>query len=404
MQASNRNFQAFLIGRVIAAAGATIAPLLITFSSLRYQADGSLLAGVLSTQIIIQLAAIIVGGLLIDRWNRKLYITSCYTFSALVFGALAVFLLADLLSAGTLLIFGALTGLMSGLTGPSIQSVMPQLVPKEDLQEKNANLRIALNTVVVIVPALGGWAMSLIELGWIAAYVAGMYCLAAIAMTRLPHLKRGKPSNMIFDLKEGWKTFIRTRWFIITVAACGVMNMLWAGFFQVIGPITVNDTSSGPQAWGIITASLSAGLIIGGFVFKRIHLRQPIATGVLALASKALPLIALASGSPIWVIAGAAFMSGLLLECFVINFYTTTQKLIPENHLGKLLSIDAFIGLALMPAGYALAAAATASSSVSVWTMSAAAVTIVVALVAAKFCKLPKSSLEEPIKIESRAK
>jgi hypothetical protein len=96
-------------------------------------------------------------------------------------------------------------------------------------------------------------------------------------------------------------------------------------------------------------------MILGGFVFKRVTFTKPRSTPLLFLAGKALPLAALGLWPHPALLGFAAFGAGVLIEAFVVNFHAQVQLGVPERFLGTAYSADAFVGMALMPLGYALA-------------------------------------------------
>ena len=117
---------------------------------------------------------------IIDR--RKLLIVAEIVATAVsaIFAAIVSFHLA---TPWNLLLFVFLIGAASALTGPAWQAIVPQLIPKKDLQAAVATNSVGFNVSRAVGPALGGviiagfgiaapfWLNALSNLGIIAALV-----------------------------------------------------------------------------------------------------------------------------------------------------------------------------------------------------------------------------------------
>ena len=66
------------------------------------------------------------------------------------------------------------------------------------------------------------------------------------------------------DLADGWREFTGRTW--IWVMALGAALFLFAvdGPIQVLGPIVARDVYDGARTWGLTSAAMGIGQILGG--------------------------------------------------------------------------------------------------------------------------------------------
>jgi len=235
--------------------------------------------------------------------------------------------------------------------------VMSHLVARGELKSKLADLRIALNTVSVIAPVAAGMVLGLAPAGIVVIGLAAANLASALQLLRLPEMTTDSPTRDAQAVVDVGRGSLLPTWFWIAVVGTALMNVLWAGYYQLNGPVILRETLTAPElVWGIASAALGAGMILGGIVFKRVTFAKPRSTPLLFLTGKALPLAALGLWPHPALLAFTAFCAGVMVEAFVVNFHTQVQASVPGRFLGTAYSLDAFIGMALMPAGYMLAA------------------------------------------------
>ncbi len=78
----------------------------------------------------------------------------------------------------------------------------------------------------------------------------------------------------------------------------------------VLGPVIAAHELGGASAWGAISASFSAGAVVGGIVGLRVKPRRLLIGAYLAGVTGGLPLLALAPPLATWAICVASALSG----------------------------------------------------------------------------------------------
>src|SRR5271154_636998 len=98
----------------------------------------------------------IPAGALADIFDKRKYLIVVETLTTAVSAVYAVMVGLGLATPGNLLLFTFLVGAAGALTVPAWQSVVPQLVPKDDLPAAIAANSVGVNISRAIGPALGG--------------------------------------------------------------------------------------------------------------------------------------------------------------------------------------------------------------------------------------------------------
>jgi MFS family permease len=370
-------YRALFVGRTVSTLGTTVAPIALAFAILDLTGSAVDLGMVLAANVAPQVLLPILGGVLADRVRRSHVMIVSNVVSAIGQGGIAWLILAGTPAVWQLAALAAVTGAASAFFGPASQGVLPQTVSPARLQEANALIRLALNTIRVAGPAVGGIAVAVAGPGWVIAWDAMTFLVAAVALARVRvPLTERQPASFVSELRDGWTEFWSRTWLWAVVIQYSVVNMIWVGAFLLLGPVVADQQLGGPAAWGMIMAALAAGLLLGGVVMLAWHPQRPLLAGSLATLTHALPFVPLAVGAPLPVIMVSTVIAGIGIEIFGVTFALVMQQQIPPNRLSRVASYDLLFGVALMPLGYLIAGPLSAmTSAATVLIGSAIAVT-----------------------------
>jgi hypothetical protein len=173
------------------------------------------------------------------------------------------------------------------------------------------------------------------------------------SMLSLPEVVREHTPNIVRELAEGWNAFRSRSWLWSIVAQFSILNAVFVGAFQVLGPVQAKAHYGGARVWGLILGAEAAGLICGGLVMLRARPQRMLLVATFSTLVLALPLLLLAPPAAAAAVAAGAFVSGLGLEVFAVCWDTTMQQQIPEHMLSRLYAYDALGSICLVPLGLA---------------------------------------------------
>lgn len=379
-------FRNLFFARLLTVLGNGIAPIALAFAVLDMSGTATELGIVVAARSLFNVAFLLIGGVLADRYSRSMVLVSSSVAAALSQGLVAWLVLDGSATLTLLVVLGSINGAAAGIALPASSAMVPQTVPAPVLREANALIQLGIYGGTVIGASLGGmltsttgpgWGLAVDALGFAAS--APLYLLTRV--TAQP--AEGAPSNILKDLRDGWNEFIARSWVWAIVAQFAIVNAAFSGIVMVLGPV-VADATFGRANWGFIIAAQSIGLIVGSVIALRWRPRRDLFIGVILTTLCALP-VALLSLLPSPALLMAAFLlAGAGFGLFGVAWAQSLQTHIPPDRLARVYAYDALGSFVAIPVGE-LAAGPLAATYGTSNVLLASAMAIVIATVAACF-------------------
>src|SRR4029079_13006947 len=83
--------------------------------------------------------------------------------------------------------------------------------------------------------------------------------------------QRSGDTSFVHELAEGWREFSSRTWIWIVVLGFAFANAAQSAAVNVLGPIVARESLGGAKVWGLVLASVGAGLVIGGVFALRLR-------------------------------------------------------------------------------------------------------------------------------------
>ncbi len=352
-----RDFRLLFAGELVSLLGTAVAPIALAFAVLELTGSATDLGYVLAAGWAPQVVFILIGGVLGDRLPRNLVMVGANLLSAAAQGVTAGLLLAGVAQVWQLALLAAVRGTATALFFPAAQAVMPEIVETELLQPANALIRLAQNGSTVLGAGVGGILVAAAGPGWAIAFDAATYLASALVLVwiHIPRVVREAGHTIVRDLIEGWNEFRSREWLWVIVVCASVGNLVATASFGVLGPLIAKLYLGGAAAYGAILASQGAGFIAGGVLSLRWRPQRPLLVSVLCLLPTAAEIACYAAVRETAIIAAVAFVAGLGLEVFGVNWITALQQHIPRQVLSRVSSYDALGSFVFIPLGLVIA-------------------------------------------------
>jgi MFS family permease len=380
----NRNFAWYFASRFVNTLGNTMASIELAFAVLDITDSPVALGQVLAARTIPMVGLLLYGGVIADRLPRTLVLQVSNVGSAVSQGAIAVLVLSGHAEIWMLVVLSVDQGAVSGVAFPAMASVLPQLVPRSDLQPANALVSLTRNGMMVLGPTAGALLVVTLGSGWALAVDAATWLLSAVLLlpVRLPPKEPAAESaDTVRELREGWTFFWATPWLWQVVVGFGVLNFMHAGAWVTLGPAIADDTI-GRQGWGFVLSAEAAGFLLTTIVLLRVRLERPLLLGMLGVLLMAPPILLLGVSPHLVGLVVAAFLAGVGTEVFGMGWNLAMQENIEDGMLSRAYSYDALGSFVALPVGQlAFGPLAAAFGAEEVLVVSAVAYVAVVALV-----------------------
>jgi MFS family permease len=309
-----------------------------------------------------QVLFLLLGGVVSDRLDRRLVMISADALRALSLLALGLLSIAPegTLQIWHIMIAAAVFGAGTAFFGPAFDAIVPQLVPSRDLNQANSLDQFVRPAAArMLGPAIGGWLIAVWGPGTAFLIDAGTFVLsiACVTLMRARAIERtGEPRTAFQDIKEGFR-FVRSRtWLWGTLLAATLAYLIFWGPSEVLLPFVVKNHMHGSAAdLGMILAlggvgAMFAAIVMGNRDVPRRHITFMYA--VWTLSTVAVAGYGLASFP--WQLMIASFVFNALEGAGVIVWATTKGRLVPQQLLGRVSSLDWFISIGLVPVSFAL--------------------------------------------------
>ncbi len=311
------------------------------------QSSGIFLAGLLPT-----LPASLVAGWLCDRYDRKNLMIGSLVLSGLIVSGL-------IFTENLILIYAllALQAISVSMMTPARASILPDILPKEDLTRANAFLQQLSSLVKIGAPILAGGILAVVSPHQAIILDVASFFLAAGLLTRLPKLPprnitpvqsprmvESSASVTPQTASSPAASLLRGNSRLQLVYITGFLCILVLISFDVLCAVYFRDVLlEGEQYMGMAIGLIGAGTLVSTIVLMRkSHRNDPWRDVVIGIILLAIIPVALAMGGLISdigtlrIIVLAACLVGGVGNGFVhVQMVTLLQTLAPAGMLGR---------------------------------------------------------------------
>lgn len=316
-------------------------------------------------------------GVWIDRYNRKTMMIIADTIVALASGALGLaFFIGQpsLIFVYCILFIRALGGTFHT---PAMQAAIPSLVPKDELTRAGGFGQMINSACNMASPMIGALLMSFMPIGSIMLLdVLGAACaILTLSTVKIPSQVQPKTKrSVIAEMKEGIAAIRQNKALvsvsfpillasIVFVPLGSLLPLIVNGYFG--GTAWQSGTAQTLYSLGMLAASMVVGLFRG---MKKTFLIISISLFVFGLwgfIGGILPAWAF------WFFCVAVFMMGAAGSVSNIPYIAYIQKTVPQENLGKVLSLIRSLMSLATPIGLFVAGPVAQLVGVNVWMRSA---------------------------------
>ena len=216
----------------------------------------------------------LVGGLVADRYNRRLILFITQSILALSALALSLLTFSVILRLWHIYLITAIQAAASAFDLPARQSLVPNLVPREDLPNAFSLQAIAFNTGAIAGPAMSGvviayWGLAyayLINAISFLAVIAALMAMGAV-VHRQAAAREGLPAALA-DIRDGVR-FIRSQPLILSSMIFDFFATFFASANTLLPYFTQYVLHVGEIAYGWLAAAGSIGAVVVGVVVSQ---------------------------------------------------------------------------------------------------------------------------------------
>jgi len=283
-------------------------------------------------------------GALADIVDRRKFLIVCEIAVTIVSAVFAAIVSLGLATPDNLLLFTFLIGAVGALTAPPWQSIVPQLVPREDLQPAIAANSVGFNVSRAVGPALGGvivagfgiaapfWINAIANLGIVGALI--WWRPAQTGSRRLPVERFGTA------IRTGFRHARNNPHLRATLIRAAAFFLFAAAYWALLPLVARDQIAGGPGLYGFLLGAIGAGAVAAAFALpwlkSKLGADRLVAAGsagtalaMLLFALARQPAVGLAGS----IIAGASWIAVLA------SLNVSAQVALPEWVRGRGLAM-----------------------------------------------------------------
>ena len=295
-----------------------------------------------------------VGGVVADRVVKRNLLIITQTSTGLLAFLIAFLLTLGLVQPWHIIAVAFLSGLIFSFNAPGRQSMIPELVPPEQLMNAIALNSAGMNFTRIIAPTIAGILVGVIGLAGTYYVYASQYVLTVGLLLLLPASVafRSNMGSMQEDAVEGMRYVLGNK-VVMGLLLLGAVPIIFAWPYQTLLPVFVKDVlHAGPETLGLMMGAVGVGAVIGslgvaslGNEFRRKGLLMLLSVllfgvgTVLFAQSRYLPL-----SLAMLVLLGAGSMT------FMAANQTIIQMTVPDDVRGRVMGLY-MMTWGLMPLG-----------------------------------------------------
>jgi MFS family permease len=375
---ASRDFSLLWVGQFGSEAGNGLVQLALPFLVLELTGSAFQLAGAYVVQFMPWLLFGLLGGVLVDRWDRRMTIVVVEIARAAAFLSvgLAYALNSSLLSVEIIYGLIFLESSLQNFFNPARLALMPNLVKDDDLRAANSLMEVSRHIGFLVAPPAGLVLADFLGSSTIILADGVTFLISGITVFlikwRQPRRElvqvdgwREQLRQVLRETKEGIAVIRAVRLLQVTLLLGFSLNLVVAPI-QTLLPLFVIDIKHETKAYfGLLGAAFIVGLIVGSLVApavsRRVGLGRMTITSIMVLGLT----IAVAAYLPtLWVPVVALVIAGSAIGSLNVAQINMLQTSTTDDERGRVSAAYYSATLGVRTLGYFLAGALVAPAGV----------------------------------------
>lgn len=287
-------------------------------------------------------------GPFVDRYNKKLLLIVPDVIAAIF--AIALSIVGTLASTFPLwLVFVSLLvrSIAQTFQMPTVQSILPTMVPADELTKINGQLGMIQSANMIIAPAFGAFLFAIVPMNWLILVdvVGAVFGISLLLFVKIPeHRVIDEPVHALRDAKFGLTQLRATKglWAITMIGA--IFMFLYMPAASLYPLMTMKYFHGTVGQAGLVEVVFSVGMLIGGAIigfFGKWRDRVLPMLWSMILMGGMFGISGFLPGNQIgfYWFAGLNVLSGIMVPFYSTLSMTMIQQSYPPEHLGRILGM-----------------------------------------------------------------
>jgi MFS transporter, DHA3 family, macrolide efflux protein len=297
-------------------------------------------------------------GVWADRYNRKMLIILSDSLIAISTLVLAILFLMGYEALWLLFLMSAIRAIGTGIQGPAVGAILPQLVPEDKLTKVNGT-NGSIQALIMLVAPMASAALltmaSMEAIFFIDVVTAAIAIFILLTFLHIPiHAKAAEKQTTSYftDLKQGF-IYIQNHAFVKKFFVFFAFFFVLAAPVAFLTPLQVTR-SFGDDVWRLtaIEITFSIGMMLGGAIMASWGgFKNKIHTMTLAALVMGACTFALGIVPNFWIYIVFMGIVGVAMPIFNTPSTVLLQEKVEGDYLGRVFGVLGMISTSMMPLG-----------------------------------------------------
>ena len=350
-------------GQAVSQLGDGVFTVTLALEALRVDRSASGLSYVLAARLVPALLFVLLGGVVVDRFPRRLALLASDAAQGIAVAVIAVVAATGHVNLLGLVIMAVVFGLGDAVFFPASTAITPELVPADQLVGASALNQTSTQLARVLIgPAVGGIIVGLLGTAWGFTIDAASFAVSVAALIGISggQARPGsEASSPIAEFREGLRFLFSQRWLWTTELGASIGNFVAFSPLGALVPLLVKQVLNGDGiALGLVLAAGGLGGVLASVLLGH---RNPPRHRLLALwigwGLSGVGVLGLGLVPNLWLAGGVAFVTYGLDAYGSVLYDPLIQQGVPAELLGRVASVSYVLSFALSPLGLVAAGA-----------------------------------------------
>ncbi len=301
-----------------------------------------------------------IAGVFADRWNRKIIIGIADSLQAIVTFLLIFLFFIEITDYWLIILINTLRGVFQAFHLPTVNAIIPVMVPKDKLSRINGINFLFTGLIQIIGPIIAATFLAYFPINqilWI-DIITYFIAIVPLSMIRIPSVKKklegAKKTSFKTDFKMG---------LIVVKTIPGLLSlMILAMFinflirpFNVLMPYYINVIHNGTASdLAVVLVFMQIGIILGSLITslkKKWKNEVEIILVLTIILNIGYAILAFVPTGFFFLIGIGGCIFGFTISIIDSIYLTILQINVPTDKIGRVISIDHTVSMAITPIG-----------------------------------------------------
>jgi MFS family permease len=352
---AHRNFRLFWIGQTVSLIGTWMQQVGQGWLALELSNSAFIVGLVAAAGSLPILFFSLYAGVIVDRRDKLKLVTIAQVLLSIQSAVLWWLVWSGRITIPMLIALAAINGIISAVEIPARQSMIVDLVGREDVGDAIALNSGGFNLARIVGPSIAAATIAGIGLAWCfginaLSYIAVIGCLAAI------HLPKFVPAETILAAREGFQegiAYIRSRRDVTGIMGLIAVYAIFGLPFVSMMPVIARDVlHTGAGGYGLLVTLVGVGALAGALAFAALSSRFRRGRMFVVSAYSFAALLLVFSFVRSSTIAGVLLIFiGLTMMVNGALANGMLQSIVPDELRGRVMAAYVFVYVGFTPIG-----------------------------------------------------